>query len=87
MSATLTHDGVAAVEVHDGNHHNDHGHGKPGIMHYLWNTDHKMIALQFLWSATFFLLFGGAMALRCAGSWLFPDTPFRSSGTFCPIAS
>ena len=29
-------------------HDQDHNHGKPGIMHYLWNTDHKMIAMQFL---------------------------------------
>ncbi|MCX6958924.1 MAG: hypothetical protein NTW91_01255 [Verrucomicrobia bacterium] len=63
MSASLTHDNHVAVEAHGENHHGDHGHGKKGFMHYLWNTDHKMIALQFLWSAVLFLFIGGAMAV------------------------
>jgi len=88
MSASITHDSIATVETHSGSHHNDHGHGhgqgKPGIMHYLWNTDHKMIALQFLWSATFFLIFGGAMALAMRWQLAFPGHPIPVIGHLLP---
>ena len=53
-------------------------------MHYLWNTDHKMIALQFLWSATFFLLFGGAMALAMRWQLAFPGHPIPVIGHLLP---
>jgi len=72
------------VDAHGGSHHDDHGHGKSGIMHYLWNTDHKMIALQFLWSATFFLLFGGAMALAMRWQLAFPGHPIPVIGHLLP---
>jgi cytochrome c oxidase subunit 1 len=84
MSASITHDSIATVEVHGGNHHDDHGHGKPGIMHYLWNTDHKMIAMQFMWSAVFFLLFGGAMALAMRWQLAFPGHPIPVIGHLLP---
>ena len=72
------------MDAHGGSHHDDHGHGKSGIMHYLWNTDHKMIALQFLWSATFFLLFGGAMALAMRWQLAFPGHPIPVIGHLLP---
>ena len=72
------------MDAHGGSHHDDHGHGKTGIMHYLWNTDHKMIALQFLWSATFFLLFGGAMALAMRWQLAFPGHPIPVIGHLLP---
>ena len=53
-------------------------------MHYLWNTDHKIIALQFLWSATFFLLFGGAMALAMRWQLAFPGHPIPVIGHLLP---
>jgi len=53
-------------------------------MHYLWNTDHKMIALQFLWSATFFLIFGGAMALAMRWQLAFPGHPIPVIGHLLP---
>ena len=84
MSASLTHDSHASVETHGGNHHGDHGHGKHGIMHYLWNTDHKMIALQFLWSAVFFLFFGGAMAVAMRWQLAFPGHPIPLIGQYLP---
>ena len=84
MSATLTHDSLATEEVQVGNSHDNHGQGKPGIMHYLWNTDHKMIALQFLWSATLFLLFGGAMALAMRWQLAFPGHPIPVIGHLLP---
>ncbi|MCE9586763.1 MAG: cbb3-type cytochrome c oxidase subunit I [Verrucomicrobia bacterium] len=53
-------------------------------MHYLWNTDHKMIALQFLWSALIFLLFGGAMALAMRWQLAFPGHPIPLIGNLLP---
>ena len=50
-----------------------HGHGKKGIMHYLWNTDHKVIAMQFLLSSIIYLVLGGSMAIAMG-------IPFRFSG-------
>ncbi|MCX8493569.1 MAG: cbb3-type cytochrome c oxidase subunit I [Chthoniobacterales bacterium] len=84
MSASLTHESGASVEIHGENHHGDHGHGKHGIMHYLWNTDHKMIALQFLWSATLFLVLGGAMAIAMRWQLAFPGHPVPIIGHLLP---
>lgn len=53
-------------------------------MHYLWNTDHKMIALQFLWSAVFFLLIGGAMAVAMRWQLAFPGHPIPVIGHLLP---
>ena len=53
-------------------------------MHYLWNTDHKMIALQFLWSATFFLVLGGAMAIAMRWQLAFPGHPVPIIGHLLP---
>jgi cytochrome c oxidase subunit 1 len=86
MSASITHDSLASVEAHGGNHHGDHGHGKHGIMHYLWNTDHKMIALQFLWSAVLFLFIGGAMAVAMRWQLAFPGHPIPLIGQYLPSA-
>lgn len=86
MSASITHDSLESVEAHGGNHHGDHGHGKHGIMHYLWNTDHKMIALQFLWSAVLFLFIGGAMAVAMRWQLAFPGHPIPLIGQYLPSA-
>jgi len=53
-------------------------------MHYLWNTDHKMIAMQFLTSACFFLLFGGAMALAMRWQLAFPGHSIPVIGHLLP---
>ena len=60
MSAT-TVDASTGTDVHDG--HGSHGHGKKGLMHYIWNTDHKVIAMQFLWTSIIYLVLGGSMAI------------------------
>jgi cytochrome c oxidase subunit I len=78
MSATITADSHAAA------HHDDHGHGKRGIMHWIWNTDHKVIALQFLWSAALFLIVGGAMAVAMRWQLAFPGHPIPVIGHLLP---
>jgi len=53
-------------------------------MHYLWNTDHKVIALQFLFSAAFFLIVGGAMAVAMRWQLAFPGHPIPVIGHLLP---
>ena len=58
MSATL-----AETPLPDDHaHHDDVGF----VRKYLWTYDHKMIGIQYLWTALFFLFSGGGLALlRC----------------------
>ena len=53
-------------------------------MHYLWNTDHKVIAMQFLVSAVFFLIIGGAMAVAMRWQLAFPGHPIPVIGHLLP---
>ena len=53
-------------------------------MHWIWNTDHKVIALQFLWSAALFLLVGGAMAVAMRWQLAFPGHPIPVIGHLLP---
>jgi cytochrome c oxidase subunit 1 len=80
MSATIT------VDSHATAHHGDHGHGhgKKGIMHYLWNTDHKVIAMQFLFSSILYLVIGGSMAIAMRWQLAFPGHPIPVIGHLLP---
>ena len=42
---------------------------------YLWSTDHKMIAKQFMWAGLVFLLLGGTLAMMIRWQWAFPGQP------------
>ena len=53
-------------------------------MHWIWNTDHKVIALQFLWSAALFLIVGGAMAVAMRWQLAFPGHPIPVIGHLLP---
>jgi cytochrome c oxidase subunit I len=46
---------------------------------YIWSTDHKVIAKQFLWAGLIFLAVGGALAMMIRTQWAFPD-----AGLFTP---
>ncbi len=59
MEAVVT----SPVEEHGHGHEHDHEHHESFIRKYIFSTDHKTIAKQFLGSALFFLFVGGAMAL------------------------
>jgi cytochrome c oxidase subunit 1 len=65
-------------------HSESHVSKAPWFMKYLWSTDHKMIALQFLWSAVFFLIIGGAMALVMRWQLAFPWQPIPLIGHLLP---
>jgi len=45
------------------------------VKKYLFSTDHKVIAKQFLWSGLIFLAIGGALAALIRWQWAFPGTP------------
>ena len=45
------------------------------IWKYVFSTDHKVIARQFLWVGLFFLFFGGALAMLIRWQWAAPGEP------------
>jgi cytochrome c oxidase subunit 1 len=42
------------------------------VRRYVFSTDHKVIAKQFLWSGLLFLLFGGLLAMLIRWQWAYP---------------
>ncbi len=42
---------------------------------YIFSTDHKMVAKQFLWSGLLFLLIGGLLAMVMRWQWAYPGDP------------
>ena len=42
---------------------------------YLFTTDHKVIAKQFLWGGFLFLIIGGGLAMLIRWQWAFPNQP------------
>src|SRR4029077_18243344 len=42
---------------------------------YIWTYDHKMIAIQYFWTALFFLFLGGGLALLVRYQLAWPNTP------------
>jgi len=51
---------------------------------YLWTFDHKMIGLQYLWTALFFLFVGGALALGVRYQLAVPGAEIPLIGRFLP---
>jgi cytochrome c oxidase subunit 1 len=45
------------------------------IRKYVFSTDHKMIAKQFLWAGLLFLAFGGTLAMLIRWQWAYPGQP------------
>jgi cytochrome c oxidase subunit 1 len=95
MSVSIVNTSLAldtAPEVHGamehyspGDHSHGHGnHGKKGLMHYLWNTDHKVIAMQFLFTSLIYLALGGSMAIAMRWQLAFPGHPIPILGHLLP---
>src|SRR5215471_13101651 len=42
---------------------------------YVFSTDHKVIAKQFLWAGLLFLAFGGSLAMLIRWQWAYPKEP------------
>jgi cytochrome c oxidase subunit 1 len=68
--------GGGRASGHDGGQHG-HGHHEepPFIRKYIFSTDHKMIAKQFLFMSLFFLVVGGALAAMIRWQLGFPGQP------------
>ncbi|HVQ20382.1 MAG TPA: cbb3-type cytochrome c oxidase subunit I, partial [Terrimicrobiaceae bacterium] len=51
---------------------------------YLWTYDHKMIAIQYFWTALLFLFIGGGLALLVRYQLAWPNTPVPVIGHLLP---
>ncbi len=62
--------------------HGAHGHAhSPGFVQtYLFSTDHKMIAKQFLWLGLIMMIFGGLFALMVRWQLAWPETAVPGFG-------
>ena len=70
---------------HDGNgSHAGHGHRQSFIRTYVFSTDHKMIAKQFMTLALFFLFVGGAFALFIRWQLAYPGQAIPLIGHLLP---
>jgi cytochrome c oxidase subunit 1 len=45
------------------------------VRKYVFSTDHKVIAKQFLWAGLLFLAFGGSLAMLIRWQWAYPKEP------------
>lgn len=78
MSVTVA-DPSTAHEVEE------HSHERPNwFFYYFWTYDHKMIGLQYLWTALFFLFVGGGLALGVRYQLGFPNAQVPLIGQFLP---
>jgi len=59
-------------------------HGPQGILKYLWSTDHKVIAMQYLFTGMFMALVGGLMAYVFRMQEAFPGRPVPGFGVVSP---
>ena len=55
-------------------HEQAHGHGESFISKYIFSTDHKVIAKQFLWYGLIMMIFGGLFALMVRWQLAWPET-------------
>ena len=79
---------TATISLHDTNaHSHDHSHDHHElsfIQKYIFSTDHKVIARQFLFVALFFLLVGGFMAMLIRWQLAYPGEAIPLIGKFLP---
>jgi cytochrome c oxidase subunit 1 len=70
----------AAAPSHGPEDHAHAPHGPQGILKYLWSTDHKVIALQYLFTGMAMALIGGFMAYAFRMQAAFPGRPVPGYG-------
>jgi cytochrome c oxidase subunit 1 len=60
-----------------------HIHPEPTsfLRKWVFSTDHKVIAKQFLWAGLLFLAFGGGLAMLIRWQWAFPGQPVPAVGS------
>jgi cytochrome c oxidase subunit 1 len=64
-------------------HDLQHIHPEPTsfLRKWIFSTDHKVIARQFLWAGLLFLAFGGGLAMLIRWQWAFPGEPVPAVGS------
>jgi cytochrome c oxidase subunit I len=70
--------------AHTAPHGHSDAHHASFLRTYIFSTDHKMIAKQFLWVAIVFLFIGGAFALFIRWQLAYPGEPIPLIGTMMP---
>ena len=74
-----------AVAVMAHHEEEDHGHhGPQGLLKYLWSTDHKVIAMQYMFTGMFMALIGGFMAYVFRMQLAFPGINVPGFGMVSP---
>ncbi|MDE2654314.1 MAG: cbb3-type cytochrome c oxidase subunit I [Gemmatimonadota bacterium] len=74
-----------AVDLAHGHAHDDHAdHGPQGWLKYLWSTDHKVIAMQYMFTGMFMALVGGFMAYVFRMQLAFPGIDVPGFGAVSP---
>src|SRR5262249_37889285 len=74
----MAHPKAATATAHD-----VHAHHEAGFLGtYVFSTDHKMIARQFLFLGLFMMLIGGGLALFMRWELAWPETPVPGVGRF-----
>ncbi len=74
---------AATTEV-PGHAHEAHDHGPQGLLKYIWSTDHKMIAKQYLFTGMFMGIIGGLMAYVFRMQLAFPGLSVPGFGVVSP---
>jgi cytochrome c oxidase subunit 1 len=75
----------AAAALPLGHEHEAHAHhGPQGIMKYIWSTDHKVIAMQYLFTGMFMAVVGAMMAYGFRMQNAFPGTSVPGFGVISP---
>ena len=75
---------AAAAPMHEHDAHAPPHHGPTGIMKYLWSTDHKVIAMQYLFTGMFMALVGGYMSYVFRMQQAFPSLPVPGYAVVSP---
>lgn len=70
-----SHAAVETPNPHAHDAHADHGHHPGFFFTYIWSTDHKMIAKQFLLVSLLMMLVGGGLALGVRWQLAWPHIP------------
>jgi cytochrome c oxidase subunit 1 len=73
---------AATVEAHG--HDTHEHHGPEGILKYIWSTDHKIIAMQYLFTGMFMGVIGGLMAYVFRMQLAFPSISVPGFGVVSP---
>jgi cytochrome c oxidase subunit 1 len=75
---------AATVETHGHEHDAHEHHGPQGILKYIWSTDHKVIAMQYLFTGMFMAIVGGLMAYVFRMQLAFPGVSVPGFGVVSP---